>query len=85
MAVFGHWPVPSVPSVALVAHVVSAKAVEDSNGAAEHALPVYLRLTMLFTDILAGPNLFQYAILAPEVLRLGLDLLSIVHFLFTVY
>ena len=84
MAVFGSRPVPSVSSVALIAHVVSAKAVEDSNGAAEHALPVYLRLPVLFTDILAGSNLFQDAILAPKVLRLRLCFLSIVHFLFAV-
>ena len=84
MTIFGSRPVVSVSSVALIAHVVSTKAVEDSNGAAEHALPVNLRLPMLFTDILAGSNLFQDAILAPKVFRLRLCFLSIIHFLFAV-
>ena len=84
MAVFGCRSVACVPRVALVAHVVGSKAVEDGDIAAKHALPVYLRLSVLFTDILASSDLFQDAVLASQVLRLRLVGLIIVHLLFTV-
>ena len=63
VAVFGSRSIPRVPRVALVAHVVGSKAMEDSNVAAKHAFPVYLRLSVLFTDILASSDLFQNAVL----------------------
>ena len=64
VAVFGSRSISSVPRVALIAHVVGSKTVEDSYVAAKHALPVYLRLSVLFTDILACSDLFQNAVLA---------------------
>ena len=39
---------------------------------------------MSLTDILAGPDLFENTVLAKEILRLGLRLLSVVHLLLTV-
>ena len=39
---------------------------------------------MSLTDILAGPDFFQNTVLAKEILRLGLRLLSVVHLLLTV-
>lgn len=46
------WSEPFV--VAPLAEVVSAKAVEEGNAAAEHALPVNLSFAVLITDLLTG-------------------------------
>ena len=56
--------IATVPSVAPVAHVMSAKAVEDGDVAAVHALPVYLCFAVLFTHVFTSSELFQDAILA---------------------
>ena len=58
VAVFGSRSISRVPRVALVAHIVGPEAMEDSDVAAKHAFPVYLRLSVLFTDILASSDLF---------------------------
>ena len=50
--------------VAPVAHVMSAKAVEDGDVAAVHALPVDLCFAVLFTHVFTSSELFQDAILA---------------------
>lgn len=72
-------------SVTPIAHVVCSKAEEDSHGAAIHALPVNLGLSMSLTDVLASTDLLQDTILAEQILRLGLRLLILLlHFLLTV-
>lgn len=70
--------------VTVIAKVVSAEAAEESSGAAEHAFPVNLFCSVLFTACSTGTKFLQEAVLAPEVFRLGLLLLSVSHFLFAV-
>lgn len=64
VAVSGSRPVAGISRVTPIAHVVSAKAVEDSDRTAEHALPIYLSLSVCFTDILASSYFFQDTVLA---------------------
>ena len=64
------WSQPLV--VASLAEVVSTEAVEESSGAAEHALPVDLGSAVLLTSGLTGTDLLEEAFLADQVLLLGL-------------
>ena len=67
-----------------IAHVVSAKAVEKRNGAAVHAFPVNLRLSVFVTVSVSDSHLLRAAVWAQEVFGLCVTLFSIVHLLFTV-
>ena len=69
--------------MARLAHVVSTKAAEESSGAAVHAFPVDLYLSMLFAGSLSGADFLEEAVLAHEIFGLSFAL-SVVSFLFTV-
>ena len=62
VAVPGLGPIPCVPTMAPVAHVVRPEAVKHGNVAAEHALPVDLFLFVNFAYAFAATNLFQDAV-----------------------
>ena len=67
-----------------VAHIVGSKAVEKGNGAAVHAFPVNLCLSMFVAISVTNAHLLGTAVLAQEVLWLCLTLLGIIHLLLTV-
>ena len=68
----------------LIAHEVSTKAMERCSAAAEHALPVNLCFAVFIANFFTGTYLLKNAILAQEILGLGLTLLNSVHLLFAV-
>ena len=70
--------------MAWVAHVVSAEAVEKGDGAAVHAFPVDLCLSMFGTVSVPNAQLLRSAVLAEKVFRLCITLFGIVHLLLTV-
>ena len=72
MAVLERWVARAVVLIMTrLAHVVSAKAAEESSGAAVHAFPVDLYLSMLFAGCLSGADFLEQAILAHQVLGLS--------------
>ena len=84
MAVFKRWILSAIVLImARLAHVVSTEAAEESSGAAVHAFPVDLYLSMLFAGSLSGADFLEEAVLAHEIFGLSFAL-SVVSFLFTV-
>ena len=84
MAVLKRWIACAVVLImARLAHVVGTEAAEESSGAAIHAFPVDLYLSMLFAGSLSGADFLEKAVLAHEVLRLRFAL-SVVCFLLAV-
>jgi len=65
--------------VAPLAEVVRSEAVEESHAAAEHALPVDLLLSMLLAVVLARAIGLHLALLAAQVLFLGVLLDALLH------
>ena len=76
--------VTSVRVMALLAEVVRAKAAVDGHAAAELALPVDLRRSVLGTPGHASSDPLEQTVLAKEVLLSGLLSLSVSHLLFAV-
>ena len=70
--------------MAVVAHEMSAEAVEQCRAAAVHALPVDLCFPVNITDCLTSADRLKDTILADKILGLGLVPLGIVHLLFAV-
>ena len=70
--------------MARFAHVVGAKAAEESSGAAVHAFPVDLYLSMLLTLGAPCADFLEEAVLAHEVLGFRFALLGVVSLLLAV-
>ena len=63
---------------------MGSEAVEKGDGAAVHAFPVNLSLSVFVTVSFSDSHLLRAALLTQEVFGLCLSLFSIVHLLLTV-
>ena len=85
MAVLERWIFRiTVLFMARLAHIVGAKALVESGGAAIHTFPVDLSDTMNFAGCLTSTDLLEKAFLAQEILFLSLFRLGISHLLLAI-